>query len=48
LLVETIGWHWAFAFLAPGPALGILSILKLKSFKNEPLREGNKDHLANL
>jgi len=48
LLVETIGWHWAFAFLAPGPTLGILSMLKLKSLKNEPLREGNKDHLVKL
>jgi MFS family permease len=43
LLVETIGWHWAFAFLAPGPALGILSMLKLKSLKNENFVGENKN-----
>ncbi len=31
LLQENIGWKWAFAFLAPGPILGILSMLRLKS-----------------
>jgi MFS family permease len=25
-----VGWRWAFAFLAPGPALGIVAILRLK------------------
>jgi MFS family permease len=28
-LVELVGWQWSFAFLAIGPALGILSILRL-------------------
>ncbi len=31
ILQGTCGWHWAFAFLAPGPALGVLVMLRLKS-----------------
>ena len=31
LLVEAVGWRWAFAFLAPGPALGTLAMLRLRS-----------------
>ncbi len=31
LLVERVGWEWAFAFLAPGPALGILAMMRLRS-----------------
>jgi MFS family permease len=30
-LESVIGWHWAFAFLAPGPAMGILAMLRLKA-----------------
>lgn len=30
-LVSAFGWGWAFAFLAPGPALGVLAMLRLKS-----------------
>ena len=30
-LRELLGWTWAFALLAPGPALGILAMLRLKS-----------------
>ena len=29
-LVERVGWEWAFAFLAPGPMLGILAMAKLR------------------
>jgi MFS family permease len=29
LLVERVGWEWAFAFLAPGPALGIVAMRRL-------------------
>jgi MFS family permease len=29
-LVEIIGWKWVFAVLAPGPAFGIWSMLKLR------------------
>ncbi len=31
LLVNAAGWGWAFAFLAPGPALGVLAMLRLMS-----------------
>jgi MFS family permease len=31
VLVSAFGWQWAFAFLAPGPALGVLAMLRLKS-----------------
>jgi MFS family permease len=27
---EAVGWEWAFAFLAPGPALGIAAMLRLR------------------
>ncbi|HXV86810.1 MAG TPA: MFS transporter [Gemmatimonadales bacterium] len=30
LLVEWVGWQWAFAFLAPGPAVGSLAMWLLK------------------
>ena len=30
VLVDAVGWRWAFAFLAPGPALGVVSILRLR------------------
>ncbi|MFL6244714.1 MAG: MFS transporter [Thermoanaerobaculia bacterium] len=29
LLVERVGWEWAFAFLAPGPLLGIVAMVRL-------------------
>ncbi|HUP60980.1 MAG TPA: MFS transporter [Thermoanaerobaculia bacterium] len=31
LLVERVGWEWAFAFLAPGPALGIVAMMRLRN-----------------
>jgi MFS family permease len=31
LLVERLGWEWAFAFLAPGPLLGIIAMTRLSS-----------------
>jgi MFS family permease len=27
---DAVGWRWAFAFLAPGPALGIVAMLRLR------------------
>jgi MFS family permease len=30
-LETAFGWRWAFAFLAPGPALGVLAMLRLRS-----------------
>ena len=31
VLVERVGWEWAFAFLAPGPLLGIIAMMRLRS-----------------
>jgi MFS family permease len=30
-LQVAFGWRWAFAFLAPGPVLGVLAMLRLKA-----------------
>ena len=30
LLVDRVGWQWAFAFLAPGPMLGIVAMMRLR------------------
>jgi predicted MFS family arabinose efflux permease len=30
-LQGTVGWRWAFAVLAPGPALGVAAMLRLRS-----------------
>ena len=31
VLVDVVGWRWAFAFLAPGPALGAVAMLRLRA-----------------
>ena len=31
VLEHEVGWKWAFAFLAPGPLVGLLAMLRLKS-----------------
>ncbi|MBC8647363.1 MAG: MFS transporter, partial [Thermoanaerobaculia bacterium] len=31
MAVERFGWRWAFALLAPGPALGTLAMLRLRT-----------------
>lgn len=31
ILVKAVGWRWAFAALAPGPALGVWAMLRLRS-----------------
>ena len=31
LLVARVGWEWAFAFLAPGPLLGIIAMMRLRN-----------------
>jgi MFS family permease len=31
VFVDAVGWRWAFAFLAPGPALGVVSMLRLRA-----------------
>jgi MFS family permease len=30
VLVDAVSWRWAFAFLAPGPALGVLAMRRLE------------------
>jgi MFS family permease len=30
VLVARVGWEWAFAFLAPGPLLGIMAMMRLR------------------
>jgi MFS family permease len=29
-LAQSIGWRWAFAFLAPGPVMGVVAMLRLR------------------
>jgi MFS family permease len=37
LLVERVGWEWAFAVLAPGPLLGIIAMMRLRnSYLSQP------------
>ena len=31
LAADTLGWRWVFVLLAPGPVLGVLAMLRLKS-----------------
>jgi MFS family permease len=31
VLEDDVGWRWAFAFLAPGPILGVLAMLRLRA-----------------
>jgi MFS family permease len=31
VLEDIVGWRWAFAFLVPGPALGVFAMLRLKA-----------------
>jgi hypothetical protein len=31
ILETSFGWRWAFAFLAPGPALGVIAMLRLRT-----------------
>jgi len=31
LVRDALSWHWAFALLAPGPALGVVAMLRLRN-----------------
>lgn len=42
LFRDAVGWRWAFAFLAPGPALGALAMLRLKSLPEAERIAGGK------
>jgi MFS family permease len=41
ILADAVGWRWAFAFLVPGPALGVLAMLRLRGL-------GRRDELASM
>ncbi|NKB54943.1 MAG: MFS transporter [Alphaproteobacteria bacterium] len=41
-LVEAVGWRYAFAFLAPGPALGILAMIRLRAHPDAAKLAGGK------
>jgi MFS family permease len=41
-LEAALGWRWAFAFLAPGPILGIMVMLRLKSLPEAAHIAGGK------
>jgi MFS family permease len=34
-LEDQVGWRWAFAFLAPGPALGIIAMTRLSRYSSK-------------
>ena len=34
VLVESVSWRWAFAFLAPGPALGVVAMRRLAALRS--------------
>lgn len=42
VLEAILGWQWAFAFLAPGPVLGILAMLRLRSLPEATQIAGGK------
>jgi MFS family permease len=42
LLQAALGWRWAFAFLAPGPLIGILVMLRLRSLPEASEIAGGK------
>ena len=42
LLEAAFGWRWAFAFLAPGPILGIWVMLRLRSLPEARRIAGGK------
>lgn len=41
-LEDAFGWRWAFAFLAPGPALGVIAMLRLRSSPEAALIAGGR------
>jgi MFS family permease len=41
-LEDAFGWRWAFAFLAPGPALGVIAMLRLRSSPDAALIAGGR------
>jgi MFS family permease len=46
LLQQVFGWRWAFAILAPGPILGVLAMLRLKSGQGVGISQPQVDPAA--
>ncbi|MCH8066928.1 MAG: MFS transporter, partial [Chloroflexi bacterium] len=42
LLRDSIGWPWTFAFLAPGPAVGIVAMLRLSRLPESRMIAGGR------
>lgn len=42
ILRDSVGWEWTFAFLAPGPAIGIVAMLYLLRLPESELIAGGK------
>ena len=42
LVEDETGWRWAFAFLAPGPLLGIAAMLRLRGSPEARLIAGGR------
>ena len=42
ILRDSVGWEWTFAFLAPGPAIGILAMLYLLRLPESELIAGGR------
>ncbi len=42
VLRDSVGWEWTFAFLAPGPAIGILAMLYLLRLPEKELIAGGR------
>ena len=42
ILRDSVGWEWTFAFLAPGPAMGILAMLYLLRLPESELIAGGR------
>ncbi len=42
ILRDSVGWEWTFAFLAPGPAVGIIAMLYLQRLPESELIAGGR------
>lgn len=42
ILSEAVGWRWSFAFLAPGPLIGTIAMLRLRSLPEAQKIAGGK------
>jgi predicted MFS family arabinose efflux permease len=42
LFADAFGWQWVFVLLAPGPLLGMLAMLRLKSLPESARLAGGR------